>query len=185
VSEWPDTTMLVRRELLLYLEAASRADSSLPTRCPPWSVRDVTAHLAATFERYARNLERGRSGDLTPPFAPDELDAENHRAVEEFVGDPELVLADEAERFLQLVGDLDELMPHQLGPIAVGQQLYFGLRDLAIHHDDIAAASGAAYRPGADVVDVLDEMSTKLGRYGDGDRDESDLWASLLRLSGR
>jgi hypothetical protein len=134
VSSLPDTSNLVRRELLLYLEAHSRTNGSLPTRCPPWTVDDVTKHLAATFERFANMLAQGRRGDMTPPFHPDELSRVNLQAVTDFIGDPDLVLADEAETFL---------------------------------------------------VRTLDEAFVQLGRYEDGQRDENDLWASILRVSGR
>lgn len=130
----------------------------LPTRCAPWTVRDITRHLAATFARFADMLEQTRAGDLTPPFAKTELDTQNLRAVEQFVGVPEQRAQDELDRFLRLIGAGGELMAHQRGPVPVALQLLFGLGDIAVHHDDIAAASGAAYRPPASVIELLVPM---------------------------
>ncbi len=180
MGDWDDTSPLIQRELMLYLEAASRTDPDLPTRCAPWTVRDVTVHLGVTFERFADMLEQGRTGDMTPPFASDELDAENLRAVAAFGGDADIHLADQAERFLGMVGDPDEIMPHQRGPIPVGLQLLFGLADLAIHHDDIAVAAGARYQPGKDVVDALDAGYSRLGAWEAGERNADDVWGSIV-----
>ena len=80
---WPDGIASSRHELGAYVDDVSDgARDDQPTRCSPWTVRDVTAHLAATFQRFHRMLDQGRGGDFTPPFSPEELDAENLRAVE-------------------------------------------------------------------------------------------------------
>ena len=68
--------------------AADPAVQRAATRCPPWTVRDLTAHLAATFHRFADQLGKASAGDLTAPFAPGDLSRENLRAVELFRGDP-------------------------------------------------------------------------------------------------
>ena len=142
----------------------------LPTVCRPWTVRDVTRHLAATFQRFADMLEQSRTGDLTPPFSREELDDANLRAVAEFEGDPEVRLRQEADRFLEMIGDGDEIMAHQLGPIPVSLQVLFGLTDLVLHHHDIAAAGGGAYRPAQPMLDQLVPVWRELGiPLGDGD----------------
>ena len=46
------------------------------------------AHLAATFRRFADQLDRARAGILDAPFRPDQLQAENLRAVRDFRADP-------------------------------------------------------------------------------------------------
>ena len=79
---WPEGITLSRHELGSYVDDV--ADGSLddqPTRCSPWSVGDVTRHLAATFQRFQLMLDQGRAGDYTPPFSPAELDDENLHAV--------------------------------------------------------------------------------------------------------
>jgi len=73
---WPPAAELVQAELGAYLDAASDPDvAGLATRCSPWTVRDLTAHLAMTFKRFVRMLEQSHPGDLSPPFARGELAA--------------------------------------------------------------------------------------------------------------
>jgi uncharacterized protein (TIGR03083 family) len=174
---WPDIRPLVRAELDAYAAAVAAMDGGLPTRCRPWTVTDVTRHLAATFERFVAMLEQGRRGDLSPPFPPDQLDAENLRAVEQLSGDPDARLRAAAERFLDLGADPDEPMPHQVGTVPVGAHLVFALTDLAVHHDDVAHAAGAAYQPPPEVVDTLVATYRRVGFWK-----ESDLpgWAALV-----
>ena len=180
---WPDAGVLVERELARYLAAAAdRRNSGLPTRCPPWTVNDVTAHLAATFERFNRMLTRGRTGDLSRPFERDDLSVENLRAVESFEGDPLLRLEKETMRFVRSCRDPQEIMPHQFGPIPVALQMLFGLNELAIHHDDIAAAAGDQYRPDADVLEALKPV---WGRALSELAGTDDLWTDILTASGR
>jgi uncharacterized protein (TIGR03083 family) len=128
---------------------------TLPTRCPPWNVASLTAHLAATFRRFADLLDRARAGDLHPPFPPDHLPEENLRAELEFSGDPLEQLSLQANRFLGSVGARDEPMANQFGTMPVGLQMMFGLNELAVHHDDLAHAAGDSYRPAEQVVQAL------------------------------
>lgn len=140
---------------------ATAADPELwdvATRCQPWTVRDVTRHLAATFERFADMLEQTRTGDLTPPFGRTELDRRNLLAVEEFDGVAEQRARDEFDRFLALIGNGGELMAHQRGPVPVALQLLFGLGDIAVHHNDIAVVTGSSYRPAPAVIEMLVPM---------------------------
>jgi hypothetical protein len=59
----------IMNELAAYLD-----DALLPnlrratTRCGPWTGDELTAHLAATFSRFAAVLERSRHGNLSPPI---------------------------------------------------------------------------------------------------------------------
>ncbi|HEY8458091.1 MAG TPA: maleylpyruvate isomerase N-terminal domain-containing protein [Actinopolymorphaceae bacterium] len=65
---WPQAVDWSHRELQRYLDAAADPDiQALATRCPPWSVADLSAHLAATFRRFADQLEKARSGSSPPP----------------------------------------------------------------------------------------------------------------------
>ncbi|HWL37727.1 MAG TPA: maleylpyruvate isomerase family mycothiol-dependent enzyme [Frankiaceae bacterium] len=178
---WPDIRPLVAAELDAYLAAVAAIDPALPTRCAPWTVRDVTTHLAATFERFVAMLSQGRRGDLTPPFAPEDMDAENLRAVRAYTRDPEAALREECERFLALASDPDEVMPHQRGPIPVGVQQLFGLGDLAVHHDDVAVAAGRSYAPPPEVVSALVASYRRLGWWDDADPPE---WRSFVSERG-
>jgi uncharacterized protein (TIGR03083 family) len=180
---WPDGVALSRLELQGYVtdvDGGSLDDE--PTRCTPWSVRDVTAHLAATFQRFHRMLVQGRSGDFTPPFTPDELDEENRRAVESFEGQPldELVVA--ANAFLDEVADLDEPVPHQLATVPVGLQILFGLMDIALHHDDVVSVDGRRYRPELETIDAIVPVAERL--FG-MPPDQPDPWAIIVIGSGR
>ena len=181
---WPDVRDLTRAELDSYLAAASDpAIQELPTRCPPWTIEDLTRHLAATAARFNAMLAQSRRGDLTPPFERDELSGENLRAVREFSGDPLASLREEAGRFLTESTDPDEIMVHQFGPIRAGLQQHFLLNDIAIHHDDLAAAVGSSYRP----PDAVDEALARVfaaHRWWTGP-ENPDAWARILTSSGR
>lgn len=179
---WPDAIGWSLRELRLYLApAADPAVQVLPTRCPPWTVTDLTAHLAATFRRFADQLDKARAGNLDAPFPPDQLPAENLRAVRDFRGDAARELIEQVHRFLDSVGRADEPIGHQRGPIPAGLQVMFGLNELAVHHDDLAHAAGSSYRPCGDVVAALATMYRAVHGMPTG----PDPWACLLQATGR
>jgi hypothetical protein len=145
-------------------------------------VGQVTAHLAATFARFAHQLVKSRGGDLSPPFSPDELSAENLRAAGQVAGDPGQALRAEAGRFLGLATDPDEPMAHQRGPIPVGLQTLFGLNELAVHHYDVTAPFGPGYRPPEPVIALLAGLHQRVsGMPGGG----GDPWPRILRQTGR
>ena len=179
---WPDAISWSLQELRLYLAAA--ADPGIQarrTRCLPWTVPDLTAHLAATFRRFVDQLDKARAGNLDPPFPPDQLPAVNLRAVGDFRVDPLTELSQQARRFLGSVGRVDELIGHQRGPIPAGLQVMFGLNELAVHHDDLAHAAGGSYRPRREVVAALATMYGAVHGMSSG----PDPWASLLQATGR
>jgi uncharacterized protein (TIGR03083 family) len=179
---WPLATEQTRAELTAYLgTVADPALAGKQSLCPAWTVSQVTAHLAATFARFADQLVKSRGGDLSPPFAVDELSAENLRAVERFSGDPDLALRDEAGRFLALATDPGELMAHQRGPIPAGLQMLFGLNELAVHHYDVTAPHGPAYRPPDPVLSLLAVMHERINGLPPG----GDVWDRILRQTGR
>ena len=177
----PDLRPLVRRELAAYLAALPALDQDLPTRCPPWTVGDVTRHLAATFERYLALLDQARRGDFTPPFGPDDLAAENLRAVREFTGDAEARLRAAATRYLDAAADPAEPVPSHNGTRPVWVQLAHGLRDLTVHHDDVAVAAGTSYTPPPDVVQALVASYRRIGRWNEAAAPE---WATFVDRRG-
>ena len=182
VIPWPIAVSWSLQELRLYLaEAAGPATQALPTRCPPRTVADLTAHLAATFQRFADHLDLARAGSLDAPFPPEQLSAENLRAVRDFRGDAPRELIEQAHRFLDSVGHADEPIGHQRGPIPVGLQVMFGLNELAVHHDDLAHAVGGSYRPRREVVAALTAMHRAVNGMPTG----PDPWACLLQATGR
>ena len=179
---WPLATGLTQAELRCYLDAtADPALADRPTLCPDWTVSQLTAHLAATFARFAGQLAKSRGGDFSPPFAPAELAAENARAVAGSGGDPRAALRVQAGRFLAMVGDPDEPMAHQRGPVPVALQVLFGLNELAVHHYDVTAPSGPGYRPPDAVLAALAQMHERIGELPPGD----DPWDRILRRTGR
>jgi hypothetical protein len=182
---WVSAKELTLTELASYLDDAVRPElRSAVTRCAPWTGDELTAHLAATFSRFAEMLEQSRNGDLTAPFGRDALAAENHRAIASFIDDPTGQLDAAAGRFCELVEDPSEIMAHQFGPIPVGLQAVFGLNELAIHHDDLLSASGRSYRPPPAVIDALvPAWSGPLGHPDVATAD--DRWHAVLRASGR
>lgn len=178
---WPFRPELLRPELGRYLTDAARpAIQDLPTCCPAWTVREVTIHLLCTFTRFHRLLSRGRAGDFSPPFPAEQLAAENQRAVNNYEGaDPCAQLRAVVEAFGTALGDGDELLPHQLGPIPVALQVLFGVNELAIHHDDVALAAGHRYLPPPETLAVLQFMWQR--RHG---RDIMS-WPDILQEAGR
>jgi uncharacterized protein (TIGR03083 family) len=181
--DWPLRTDLLRIEADAYITDARVSEvQPLPTRCPPWTVDDVTKHLTATFHRYVELLRRSRTGDFRPPFAPEDLPEENLRAVREFTGDPIESACEEVARFISLVSDPAEPMINQRGTIPVGLQLCFGINEFAIHHDDLADARGTSYRPSEEVVGVLSQAWKALTAE---ETSKGDRWEWILRASGR
>lgn len=180
---WPDGIAATRNELSSYIDdVADGSLDALATRCTPWSVRDVTIHLAETFRRFQRMLDQGRSGDFTQPFTPEELDAENLRAVESFTGDAGGALVTAVNAFLDELNGLDEPMPHQVGTLPTGLQVLFGLMDISIHHDDVLAAAGRQYRPPTETIDAIVPVAERL--FG-MPPDQPDPWGVILIGSGR
>jgi len=183
--DWPLRTDLLRNEADAYIVSARVAEvQPLLTRCPPWTVHDVTRHLAATFHRYVELLRRSRTGDFRPPFAPEDLAEENLRAVREFSGDPIAVACEEVARFISLAVDPAEPMINQRGTIPVGLQVCFGINEFAIHHDDVAAARGSSYRPSDEVVEVI-RQAWKALTGGKTPPSGTDQWRWILEKSGR
>lgn len=181
--QWPLVTDLVRGELHAYLaEACSPTVQGLATHCAPWTVRDLTAHLAVTFRRFADMLDQSRAGDLSPPFAREDLTAINLLEVDRFAGDPCKELCVQAERFLNAVTDPDERMSHQRGPVPVALQVLFGLNELALHRHDLEEAVDRAWRPDDAIVDeLLPVWELVLGGLPPG----KDGWQRILTASGR
>ena len=183
--DWPLRADLLRSEADAYIAAVKGPETwELATRCPPWTVSDVTRHLAATFHRYVELLRRSRTGDFRPPFAPEDLAEENLRAVREFTGDPIDSACEEVARFISLASDPAEPMINQRGTIPVGLQVCFGINEFAIHHDDVAAARGGTYRPSDEVVNVLIETWKAL-TGGETPPSGTDSWGWILSRSGR
>jgi uncharacterized protein (TIGR03083 family) len=145
-------------------------------------VHDLTAHLAITFRRFADMLVQSRTGDLSPPFAREDLTAINLRQVKSFTADPLAELQAQAERFLALATDPEELMAHQRGPIPVELQMRFALNELALHRQDLEEARGNEYRPARPVIEVLLPLwEDVLG----GLPPSGDPWQRILVASGR
>jgi uncharacterized protein (TIGR03083 family) len=183
--DWPLRADLLRHEADAYISTVrDQSTWELPTRCPPWTVADITRHLAATFHRYVELLRRSRTGDFRKPFRPQDLAEENLLAVREFTGDPIESACEEVARFISLASDPAEPMINQRGTIPVGLQTCFGINELAIHHDDVAAARGGAYRPSDEVIALLVETWKSLtkGKTPSGGHDP---WAWILKRSGR
>jgi uncharacterized protein (TIGR03083 family) len=182
---WPLVDGLVKSELDSYISAAAHPTlQSLATRCRPWNVRDLTAHLAATFARYAYLLEQSRRGDLSKPFEPEDLSAHNLRAVADMKAQPHGELRRQAGRFLGLVNDPVELTAHQYGPIPVGLQVRFALNEVAIHRDDLEQARQRGYRPPDDVIEALTPIWERVIGWSEAPAN-LEPWARILKASGR
>ena len=184
--ELPDIPAdIVLAELRAYLaDAADLEIQELPTRCSPWVVRDVTAHLAATFTRFNQMLAQSRAGDLTPPFEPRGLSDENLARVADFTGDPLAALEREALAFIAEATNPDEMIAHQFGPLPMRVQMGFALNELAIHHDDLAHACRRTYEPPLATQALLAKAWDRLGGLPIEEPGDTD-WSRVLRASGR
>jgi hypothetical protein len=176
MSAWPWTPDLIRQELTGYLDVAADMPDGL-TACPPWTVTDLTAHLASTFNRFRVLLAQSRAGDFTKPFEPEELSRWNLDAVADFGEDPFRELPEEVEGLLAEATNPMEMMANQRGPIPVALQLVFGLNELVLHHHDVVP-----YRPERTVLEPLLDMWQR--RYAPLP-DEPDPWHRILLASGR
>ncbi len=176
MTAWPWVPDLIRTELGGYLDLAITMPDA-PTACPPWTVKDLTAHLVATFQRFGTLLRQSRAGDFSIPFEPEELSRWNLATVQEFGGDPFTELPAEVEAFLAEATNPMEMMAHQRGPIPVALQLLFGLNELTIHHHDIVP-----YRPDRQTLEpLLDLWQRRFAPLPD----EPDPWHKILLASGR
>ena len=186
---WPRVGDLVRSEVRRFLATYSEFDPDGPSGCPAWSLRDVTVHLATTFERFDRMLVQARSGNLQPPFPRDELTRRNQELIDGFRGDPAYVLCARMEDFLDRADSPDELTAHLFGPISVGLQERFHLVELTLHHDDLLSPTGQRYVPSPEVVDAVAPVWEKaLVRLVFNESlwdDDADPWDNVLRASGR
>ena len=183
--DWPLRSDLLRNEADGYISFVKDASIwELSTRCQPWTVLDITRHLAASFHRFVELLRRSRTGDFRPPFKPEDLAEENLRAVREFAGNPIDAACEEVARFISLADDPAEPMINQRGTIPVGLQMCFGINEFAIHHDDVAAARGGTYRPSDAVIGVLIDTWRTL-TAGEKPPPSADPWGWILERSGR
>lgn len=182
VGPWPLCSELLRAEVDALVRY--QVDATLPTRCAPWTVGDVRKHVAATFYRYNELLRRGRVQNFADPFAVEDVPAENQRAIDNWpvARDPDKAMCEQVGRFLELAVDPEALMPNQRGVIPIGLQMRWGLAELAIHHDDIARASGSTYQPEQTVVTAIVPAFEALV---DLRAPADDRWAWILAESGR
>ncbi|MFI1566590.1 maleylpyruvate isomerase family mycothiol-dependent enzyme [Streptomyces sp. NPDC020490] len=160
--------------LLATAAVLSDAEVRAPSLLPGWTRGHVLTHLARSADSRSRLLASARSGADLPQYADE---AQREREIEEGAGRPAAVLLDDMDtalhRFLAAAGDHPrdawEVPVRWLGgglkPVrgAVGSML----REVEVHHTDLATGHGPADWP---AFFVARELETTVGKLrGDPD----------------
>ncbi|MFD7769241.1 maleylpyruvate isomerase family mycothiol-dependent enzyme [Streptomyces sp. NPDC059787] len=155
----------------LFATAAALSDEEVraPSLLPGWTRAHVLTHLARSADSRHRLLVSARSDAGLPQYADDD---QRQREIDEGAGRPAAVLLDDLDsslhRFLTAAGehpdDAWEVLVHWLGgglrPVrgAVGSML----REVEVHHTDLATGHGPADWPAFFVARELETTVTKL-----------------------
>ena len=148
-----ETLRLLRRESDAFaatLEGLSSADWDRPTTCPPWTVRQLVAHVIRQVDSYIGSVEQGMRGEAGPP---ESREARTQRMNEIASQEPAEILADfraTVDRFEDWFGrlspeQLDVLGPHSHGPRSAAWFAEQRLAEVAFHRLDLDRSLG---RPG-------------------------------------
>jgi uncharacterized protein (TIGR03083 family) len=122
--------------------ALAASDWDRPTNCPPWSVRQLVAHLVRGAENYLLTLQRALAGEPGEPESRESRTARmNHIAAQE----PPAIVADTRaiiDRFQRKFGalsaqQLDALGAHSHGPRPASWFIDQRLAEVAFHHWDL------------------------------------------------
>jgi uncharacterized protein (TIGR03083 family) len=164
-------------------------DWNEPSRCEGWTIGDVFAHLCGDFERWARWLGAALSGDLTQPFALEQLAADNAALLEQYAGvdPPHLLVALErsAGDYINRLANVLPSVPqaHPRGTITVGDQILWAASECALHGWDIATALDMTWEAPAGLPRIYNAwLHSPLPPLPE---DEADPWTAILRASGR
>jgi maleylpyruvate isomerase len=155
--------------LLATAAALSDEDVRMPSLLPGWTRAHVLTHLARSADSRHRLLVSARSEADLPQYADDD---QREREIEEGAGRPAAVLLDDLDhslrRFLTAAGehpdDAWDVPVRWLGgglrPVrgAVGSML----REVEVHHTDLATGHGPSHWPASFAARELEATVTKL-----------------------
>ena len=129
------------------LAELASADWDRPTTCPPWTVRQLAAHVIRQVDAYILSVKQGMRGE---PAEPEPREARARRVNEIAAQEPAQILAqfrettDHFERwFGQLSPEqLDVAGPHSHGPRTAAWFVEQRLSELAFHRRDLDLSLG-------------------------------------------
>jgi uncharacterized protein (TIGR03083 family) len=141
---------LLRRESDAFAETLAGlgpADWDRPTTCPPWTVRQLAAHVVRQVESYIGSVEQGMRGE---PGAPESREARTRRMNEISAQEPAKIVADFREtvdQFEDWFGrlspeQLDVTGPHSHGPRPASWFVEQRLAEVAYHRLDLDRSLG-------------------------------------------
>jgi maleylpyruvate isomerase len=153
--------------LLATVDGFSDADVRAPSALPDWTRAHVLTHLARNADGVANLAHWARTGEERRmyPGGPEARDAAIEEGAGRHVGDLRLDLGESAERLLAAFADFDaaamaRLVEGPRGPKLAGWGLpAFRLREVAIHHVDLAAGYTSADWTPAFAARTLDELA--------------------------
>ena len=141
---------LLRREsdaFVATLASLAEDDWNRPTSCPPWTVRQLAAHVVRQVEAYIGAVEAGQRGDLGAVESREtRVQVMNRIAAQE----PARIVADfrqSVDQFESWFGalsaeQLDVLGPHSHGPRSAAWFVEQRLAEVAFHRLDLERSLG-------------------------------------------
>ncbi len=167
--------------------------------CGKWTARDLAGHVVGVIGWYHDWLDRALDGDASPPFEPDDMDAENDRALARIDIDdgPARIelFVEKARRYAARVDDVDWDLPYGYprGTVTVGQ--HFGGAATVEWHVHAWDFSNGAHRP-ADATELFiaaadlhlagsDSILGRVQRRLAPVAAKRDPWKQMLRAIGR
>jgi maleylpyruvate isomerase len=161
--------------LLATVDGFSDDDVRAPSGLPEWTRAHVLTHLARNADGVANLAHWARTGEERRmyPGGPEGRNAAIEEGASRHVGDLRLDLGESAERLLAAFADFDDeaLTRVVAGPreteLAGWGLPDFRLREVAIHHLDLAAGYTSADWTPAFVARTLDELAPEFLARGD------------------
>ena len=161
--------------LLEYFKTLSPDDWQTQSACDAWSNADVVAHMTMAVDMFSGNIERGASGDSTPPEGmgpPEEFDlagrmaanAARAVAMRESLGDTLVeAFSQNCDRLNALLDrmspdDWDKQCYHPAAYLTVRRYLILRLAEMTVHEWDIRSSLEPPARLPDDVAPALAEL---------------------------
>jgi uncharacterized protein (TIGR03083 family) len=118
-----------------------------PTNCPPWSVRELVAHLTRGAEAYVAAIEAGLRGELAPFQSREERQRRTEEIMAMDVHEIVSLFRANADRVADTFGGLgeaqvDTLGVHSTGPRTARWWVDQRLAELAFHRWDLERSLG-------------------------------------------
>lgn len=161
---------------------------TLPTPCPPWTVRDLLSHMVAQHLRFGA-AARGEDPELACPVDKAELGDDPAAAFRE-------AARTMTEAFAAGADETEILLPEIGRPVPLSTIISFHFFDFVVHGWDLAVSIGVPYAPPAELSALAyrvgqvipDSSRVPGGSFGPvvqvADSDADGL-AKLLGLAGR